>query len=513
MGSITAAAAVLLRPQNWPGSIWILLLATLVTGFFQVLCRPSLPKNAPKWFKTGDWPILGTLRFYKTRADWYREAIRNSPTGSFSFYIGKKQIIGLSGPEGRKTFYENRDLNFNDGFAELLTGQPAATAEADNFSQVFSKALVLMMRKESLDRILVTLKGDTRRACEALAAAAPSRADRGWMVTDPFESIYRIVYQLTMRTVGAEDISEDPALLRSTLAIFEWFEKSESTAKVVFPWLPTPNHLIRMYNGVRLAMVFQNIVEKRRRTGKRGDDSLQNLIDQGLGIRDIVAFVIGALYAGQLNSGINAAWVQVYLATNPEWYARVRAEVDGVVARHRRDDAAAADVLDTLTMDDWEAEFPLVDLCLRESIRLSMPGTSFRKNKSGRDIPIGNTGEVIPDGAFAAYLVDDVLLNEEWYTEPRRFDPGRFFEDRAEDKKVPHGYVGWGSGRHPCLGMRFARLEMALIAAYFVVLFDFELSDRYGNPSAEAPEPVSRNFHSAKKPPHPIYLRYKTRVS
>ncbi|KAI0593285.1 cytochrome P450 6A1 [Biscogniauxia sp. FL1348] len=509
MSSVTMAATTLLRPQNWPTSVWVLLLATLFTGFFQVFWRPSLPKNAPNWFKTGDWPILGALCFYKTRGDWFKEGLKHSPTGNFSFYIGKKQIIGMSGPEGRKTFYENRELNFTEGFAELLTGQPAATAEAENFAQIFSKALVPMMRKENLSRNLVTLCSDARRACEGLAGASSA----AWAVTNPFDSLYGIVYQLTMRTVGAEEIANDPALLRSTLAIFEGFEGSESIAHVVFPWLPTPKHLIRIYNGARLAMVFQRIVEKRRTTGKRREDSLQNLIDQGLGIKDIVAFVIGALYAGQLNSGINAAWLHLYLAQSPEWLARVRGEIDGVVARHRRSAAqSAADVLDTLPIDAWETEFPLIDLCLRESIRLSMPGAAFRKNISGHDIPIGSTGEVIPNGAFAAFLVDDVMLNSEWYTDPTRFDPGRYLEDRAEDKKVPHAYVGWGSGRHPCLGMRFARLEMALIAAYFMAMFDFELSDRDGNPPTEAPEPVSRNFHSAKKPPHPIYLRYRPRT-
>lgn len=34
------------------------------------------------------------------------------------------------------------------------------------------------------------------------------------------------------------------------------------------------------------------------------------------------------------------------------------------------------------------------------------------------------------------------------------FDPTRFLPDRAEDKKVPHAFLGWGSGRHPCLGMK-----------------------------------------------------------
>ncbi|KAI1076373.1 cytochrome P450 6A1 [Whalleya microplaca] len=515
---MTAIIENILRPQSWPGSIWVLLLSTLIPLLVQVFWRPSLPANAPKWWKTGDWPVLGTLRFYRARADWYLDALRNSPTGSFSFYVGKKQVIGLSGEEGRKFFFESRDLNLGAGFAELLTGQPSQLAEMDDFNVFFARNLGVMFRREHLSKLLGTLTHDTRQAFEALAAAPPpaSRSGdaEGWKVMAPFESLYELVYQLTMRTVGANDIADDPALLRHTLDIFEGFEASGSVAKVFFPWLPTPKHVMRLYNGARLAMVFQKIIDGRKSTGKRGEDALQVLIDGGAGIKDIIGFVIGALYAGQLNSGVNAAWLHIFLVQNPDWHARVRAEVDAAIAKHRASPSqSAADVLGSLSIEAWEADFRLVDLCLRETIRLCLPGTSFRKNTSGRDLPIGGTGEVVPRGAYAAYLVDDVFMDPQIYAEPRRFDPGRYFEERAEDKKVPHAYLGWGAGRHPCLGMRFARLEMAFITAYFVAMFDFELSDRDGNPVTEALPLSSRNLHSAKKPDRPVYLRYRPRVN
>ena len=42
-------------------------------------------------------------------------------------------------------------------------------------------------------------------------------------------------------------------------------------------------------------------------------------------------------------------------------------------------------------------------------------------------------------------------MNPNIYTDPTKWDPGRFLPGRAEDKKVSaHGFVGWGSGRHPC---------------------------------------------------------------
>ena len=92
----------------------------------------------------------------------------------------------------------------------------------------------------------------------------------------------------------------------------------------------------------------------------------------------------------------------VYLATNEEWYKIVQKEVDSVVQKHRtRPEQSAVDVLATLNVDDWEKEFPMIELCLRETIRFQFVGTSFRKNLSGKDIQIGKTGEVVPKDAYA----------------------------------------------------------------------------------------------------------------
>lgn len=185
--------------------------------------------------------------------------------------------------------------------------------------------------------------------------------------------------------------------------------------------------------------------------------------------------------------------------------------MDAALAKHRTSPSQTpAEVLATLSLDDWESEFPLIDLALRETIRFQLVGTAFRKNISGRDVPIGSSGEVVPRDGFALYWIDDVHFNSEVYTDPEEWDPGRYLPDRAEDKKEPFGYVGWGVGRHPCLGMRFAKLEMSIICALFVAMFDFELYDDKGARIHRAPF-TSRNRHSAKKPDQPMRLKYTVR--
>lgn len=110
--------------------------------------------------------------------------------------------------------------------------------------------------------------------------------------------------------------------------------------------------------------------------------------------------------------------------------------------------------LNQLPLGAWEQGFPLIDMCLRESIRIQLLGTTFRKNISGRSIPTGTGDEVIPPGAFVTYAIADTHLDPDIYTDPMKWDPSRLLPDRAEDKKKTHAYLGWGAGRHPCLGMK-----------------------------------------------------------
>jgi hypothetical protein len=83
-----------------------------------------------------------------------------------------------------------------------------------------------------------------------------------------------------MRVVGCNDVAEDPELLEKTLQLYETVEASATAATMLFPWFPSPSVIKRTVAGGRLYMIINNIVEKRKKTGIRGDDPLQFLIDE-----------------------------------------------------------------------------------------------------------------------------------------------------------------------------------------------------------------------------------------
>ena len=107
-------------------------------------------------------------------------------------------------------------------------------------------------------------------------------------MTDPFVSIYEIVFQLTMRMVGCDEIANDPALLKKTLHLFETIQRSSTPTTIIFPWFPSPALIKRTIAGGRLYMILKKIVDERKKSGRREDDPLQYLIDNGDDMNEII---------------------------------------------------------------------------------------------------------------------------------------------------------------------------------------------------------------------------------
>lgn len=492
--------------------VYGLAILLFIAPFLYLFKPPSIPKNAPQQAEE-QLPILGAWKFFTERGDWFVRQRDRSPTGNFSYCIGDKLVIGLSGIEGRRTFFDSKSMGFAEGYAALLAGAPpvkqggrvvsgGSVQEQEGFSAYFSRRLIAMLKGNQLANGLPNLVADVRQRLDELASNSPTK-------TDPFDSIYRIVYQLTMRTVACNEIAADDELREETLRLFETVEGAASMWAIMFNWMPLISKARRTVAGAKLYMIFKRIIDARIEQGRREDDALQFMMDQKDDVTSIITFVLGALFAGQLNSGVNAAWILIYLATNPIIKDRVFAEVNAAANKYSSDqNLPLKDRLMSLPIEAWEHEFPLIDACLKDTIRLQLPGCACRKNISGSDIPL-SSGEVIPKDAYVTYLVGDVHQDPAVYPDPLKWDPFRYIE-RAEDKKVHNGAIMWGVSRHPCLGMRFAKLENNLITAFFLAYFD-DLQAHDSTGRLFEPPPPEMNLHAAHRPQVPTWLTYKVR--
>ena len=58
---------------------------------------------------------------------------------------------------------------------------------------------------------------------------------------------------------------------------------------------------------------------------------------------------------------------------------------------------------------------------------------------------------------------------------------------------------------------QFAKLEQNIVAAFFLTMFDFQLSDSKGNP-LDSPPKLDKNAYSSWKPETPVFLKYNPRT-
>ncbi|KAB8346184.1 hypothetical protein FH972_023230 [Carpinus fangiana] len=482
-------------------------LAVLLPLLAALAARPAFRGKSPP-LTAGNLPFIGSFGFFSARWDFMRSAAAGSSSGNFAFHLGKHPVVGLSGEAGRRTFFESSQLNLGAGYAVLFDSGPELEQDSADekiskgFDAWFSRNIKSILRKERLMSALPTIMADTRSRLLQLGPTG---------VTDPFDSIYKLVFLLTIRLVACREIAESPAQLDKSLSLLQAIEASSTPASVIAPWAPVPAKITRFLSGAKLYMMFKELVDARHATGTREEDAMQELIDGGASTTNIMKFVLGAVFAAQLNSGINIATQLCHLGANKEWHAKSLEEVRAVAAQHAPDASAPLlEQLQHIPPDLWEHGFPLLDQSLRETIRMQLLGSSFRRNTSGKDVVIRHadgTPEVIPPGAFVAYNIADVHYNPRIFNSPTTWDPSRYDDDRAEDKKAPHSFVGWGSGAHPCLGVRMAKIEHNIMVAHFLAMFDWELCAIDGSLMDTMPLP-DLNSWTATKPKTPTRLRY-----
>jgi sterol 14-demethylase len=100
-----------------------------------------------------------------------------------------------------------------------------------------------------------------------------------------------------------------------------------------------------------------------------------------------------------------------------------------------RDSTSTA--LSSIPLCAWERETPVLDMLIRETLRISQPHIAMRRNV-GPETYID--GKAIPTGTLVVYPFASVHLNPALYPDPWKFDPAR------SQPKAELAYLGWGGG-------------------------------------------------------------------
>jgi cytochrome P450 len=180
---------------------------------------------------------------------------------------------------------------------------------------------------------------------------------------------------------------------------------------------------------------------------------------------DVINHMIFLMMAAHDTSTITLCTMFYHLAKNPEWQERLRAE-------------SRALNKEKLDFDDLEA-LEGMTLVMKEALRLCAPVPSIPR-KTVKDVVY--KGYLIPKGSMISVSPFFTHSMEEYWTEPKKFDPLRFSEGRREDKRHAYCYVPFGGGAHMCIGLHFADLQVKAILHQVLLNYRWSVDKNYQMP-------------------------------
>ena len=257
------------------------------------------------------------------------------------------------------------------------------------------------------------------------------------------------------------------------------------------PNFPLPAMWRRDRARRRVVKLISGLAAERRSRNETRDDFLDTLIRarlDGAPLSDdtITGLLLTLLFAGQHTSAVLATWSGVLLFQHPHYLAPIREEQSQVLGRHGMTLAALKQLV-------------VLERCIKEAERLYPPLVMLMRR-------------ALIDFAFEGYRIargDLVMVSPavshriaEIFAAPCQYDPERFAPPREEDRRTPYALIGFGGGKHRCIGLAFAYQQIKIIWSILLARYDFFLV---------RPHPAPDYTTFVAGPHQPCLVRYRKR--
>ncbi len=414
-------------------------------------------------------PIFGnTFAFLKDPFAFHRE--RQELYGSvYKFSVFGGQTVALHGADALEYVLMDRNRNFSSKHGWRV------------LQQLFPNGLMLRDFEDhrAHRRIMqMAFKPQPMRDYMLHLNKGIARSMTAWQPAQRFE-FYPAIKDLTLE-LGASvflglEMGDEAAKLNQAFMD----EVAASVAVLRRPWPGT-----QMRRGVKarafLLDYFRDLIPARR--DGDGEDMFTQFCkatsEDGAfftddEIVDHLNFLLMAAHDTTTSALTTMIWA---LAQYPDWQDAVRAEVLSV----------DSDQLDYDALESLE----LTERMLKEALRFRPP-VPFLPRYAEQPFEFG--GYEIPGDTSVTVSPGLVAMDPEWWTEPTRFDPDRFSDNRAEDRGHRFAWTPFGGGAHKCIGMHFAIMQVRAFTHQFLRHFHVALPEDYQNRWQAIPIPKPKD--------------------
>jgi sterol 14-demethylase len=258
------------------------------------------------------------------------------------------------------------------------------------------------------------------------------------------------------------------------------------------PRLPVPKNLRRDRGRANIVRLISQVLEERRRQPAGDEDFVDTLMaarySDGRALTDdeIAGLLTVSIFAGQHTSAIMSAWTGILLLQNAPYVDRVRAEQSALPSGQ------------PLTLASLRS-LTVLEQCIKEAERMFPPIVMLMRTIM-RDFTY--EGHVMPAGDLLMVAPAVTHRLPHVFRDPDRYDPDRFGPGREEDRRTQFSLIGFGGGKHRCVGSGFAYQQIKTIWTVLLRRFDLQLS-----PGEYVPDYSTW----VVGPRRPVMLRYRRR--
>lgn len=263
-------------------------------------------------------------------------------------------------------------------------------------------------------------------------------------------------------------------------------------------WAPYPGKAAKRASLAVIHRLIDAQIERRRGRAQGVEKACSDILDlllttdedassdASLTDRELRDNCIGLFGAGHDTSASALTWWLGLMAAHPEVAQQVRDELQGLPH-------------DAMSTAKGLADARLLNATIKETLRLYPPSTATFSRRALRDVRLGE--QLIGKGTIVVIPIWSLHRDSRWFPDPEVFRPERFMPGASD---IPRSaFMPFGVGPHFCLGQQFAMVEMGLIAARLIRLYDVSFEQ-----GASLPLP---QVDLVLKPRQPMRLRF-TRI-
>jgi sterol 14-demethylase len=449
---------------------------------YGVLSGDAAMKTVP--MVSGARPFIGHALSFSRNPVQFLQRAKSLHGDTFRFRLLGKTVYALMSSKGNEAVFRAPDdvLDFRDAyrFTVPIFGKGVAYDVAPDLMDQQLRLIHPALRDEMMQTYANIMAEEVERFASQLG-------EQGEI------DLLTAFNELTIFIAGRCLIGDEFRNRLSTdfAALYRDLESGLNLVAFVAPHIPTRKNRRRDRAHRKVVAMITDLIADRRRNTSQKADFLSVLMDaryaDGSVLPDevIAGLLLTLLFAGQHTSAVMATWLGVMLLKHPDYATAVAREASEIFKGGIR--------VATLK------RMRLMECCLKETERLHPPLIMLIR-KAVR--PFEVDGVVIPPENLVMVSPAVTHRQRDVFINPDVFDPARFAPPREEDRKTPYSLVGFGGGKHRCIGMAFAHQQIKVIWGLLLQRFEFSLVD-------QSIEPDYATF--VVGPRHPCRVRYRRR--